>query len=671
VTRHDAPVKGNQGAAAPRFPLAPAQRPFWFAEFARPGTPANNISVRWELRGPIRSAQIEAAFHAVIARHEILRTRFLDDEGTPVQEVVQDTQFRLSILDIRNIPAASQEARIDQFESELGADGFDLASPCPMRIALVQLAPDRAALLIVVHHIIFDGFSIRVLGEEIGSFLAAEATGADWTPPGIELQYGDYSLWREACLESPEHLEDRAYWRDRLRDAPYFELPPDRARGSFRILRGARLTQRFGSGFERRLEAAAQRHGVSAFTIGAAAVSAALHRLTGAHEILLGTPVAGRQERELEPLIGAFINTVVLRLPIDPSRRLDALVDDCGRAVAGALAHQSLSFDEAVHLAGQRRDPARTPLVSILFGLQRVFLQERQYGPFEIRSVPSQAPGLIYDLDIQIFGRNSGWTLTIDYNAELYSAETVATLANTVTAALDALLDGAEYPVSAIPAFERGAVPEPPSATPAEDEADDDMRADIAAIWAELLDLPAEACNGDFFDLGGHSVLALRMLAKVERRFGVRPGLSEFFAAPTLSGFASTVSRQLEAPEETGAEDGLWKMIWLRDGPKSGLAVVSLNQPFLYHNVARAFEMDAPVVNLHVATPGRARGSRRALLRQGDRRSRRPRARRVPRAASVPCWAVRRRPDRPKPCEAPCRRGRDGCRCRHDRQLGA
>ncbi len=625
------PALGEPQASA-RFPIAPAQRPFWFSETADPGTPSNTISVRWELRGPIRASDIEAGLQAIVARHEILRTRFLEIDGSPAQEVLSHAPFRLAHLDIRNIPAPDQDARIARIERELCGKGFDLSTPCPMRVTLVQTAPDRAAILIVVHHAVFDGFSIRVLGAELGGFLAARAEGRDWTLPDLELQYGDYALWREACARTPDHAEHQAFWHNRLADAPYLELPPDRPRTAPRKTKGGRLVRPLGAAFETGLETAARRHGVSGFALGAAAVAAALHGQTGGTDLVFGTPVAGRTESDLEPLIGAFINTLVLRLAANPGDTLDDLIRATGSDVAEALSHGSLPFDEICAQAGQRRDPTRMPLVSVLFTLQRVFLEERDYGPFRLISMPSQMPGVLYDLNIQILGRTAGWALTIDYNAALYEADTVARLADAIQVALDAALSDPSAPLTslasaaadvpaatqdpmaasgaapvAVPVAAPDAVPDAapvPAAVPAQ------LRKRIAEVWSDILALPTHEVEGDFFDLGGQSILALRMLSSVENRLGVRPGVSDFFADPTLDGFTRRVATLLTAPEAEAAPESLWQVLTLREGPATGPAVVSLNQPFLYRNMALAIDTDVPVVNLHIPGP-------EALAQQG------------------------------------------------------
>ena len=344
----------SQGADAvlARFPIAPPQRAFWFRERLEPGSAANTICVRWELRGPIRADLVEAAFRAVVTRHEILRTRFVEDDGAPVQEVLGDAPFRLAVLDLRNLPAEGQEARVAEIERELGSAGFDLSQPCPMRVALVQLAADRAAILIAVHHIVFDGYSIRVLGQEVGDWLASG--GAEWSPPELELQYGDYALWRDACRANGADEADRAYWRGQLSDAPYVELPADRLAVSPAPHGPGRVLRPLGQGFEPRMDAAARRQGVSAFTLGAAAAMIALQRLTGAGDLVFGTPAAGRMQVELEPMIGNFVNTLVLRLPVDEVEPLAAVIARTGQVVAGALGHQGMAFDEVARLAPRR-----------------------------------------------------------------------------------------------------------------------------------------------------------------------------------------------------------------------------------------------------------------------------------------------------------------------------
>ena len=212
------------------FPLTPMQARFWFLARLSPDSVSSNVAVHWELRGRVRAESVRAAFERVVARHEILRTRFVESDGTARQQVLARAPFQLGTVDVRNLPEADRAARIAEIARGVAQEPFDLGAPSLLRAMLVRVSPERALLLIGAHHIVFDGWSIRVLGREVGAAIA-EIEGHPQPPlPALDLQYADYALWHEEMMAGPEAEAAVEWWRARLAGAPYFELPSDRPR---------------------------------------------------------------------------------------------------------------------------------------------------------------------------------------------------------------------------------------------------------------------------------------------------------------------------------------------------------------------------------------------------------------------------------------------------------
>ncbi|MCB1330382.1 MAG: hypothetical protein KDK28_13545, partial [Maritimibacter sp.] len=531
------------------FPTSITQKRAWFMEQIHPGHRGLNIAVRWELRGPVTSAAVEAAFQRIVDRHEVFRTRFVERDGEPMQEVVARVDFKLNLLDIRNVPAADRDRKIRQIAVESAEEPFDLEMPGLIRVAMVQIEAQRAALLISVHNSVFDGYSIGVLGNELGTFLEAMETGKPAVLPELALQYGDFALWQADYEASGSFAEEEAYWKRRLEGMRYFELPSDRPRTAQEPESRSYAADLPGD-FETRLGETAKTLETSIFSLGTAAFAVALERYSGRQDVSFAVQIAGRNEVDLEPLIGIFTNPLVLRFDVDPAATLSDHARTTRDVVNGALAHQMLPFDRLVQVLNPPRDPLRIPLVSIMFNLQRAFLKERKYGSIELVSVPSHSPGTLYDLNVNIVGRNSGWRLVIDYNAHLFDEATVARLSGILLDVFDGLMHRDDTVIGAIRSVVADApaavATEAPAATPADPaaappEAAPDVTGTLREIWAEVLGLPPSAVVGNFFDLGGYSVLALRMLAKVGERFGQRPSLYAFLADPTLEGLTGLI----------------------------------------------------------------------------------------------------------------------------------
>lgn len=578
-----------------RFPATSAQDRLWRLSQDHGDTVSKNIAVQWELQGRFSDASVEAAFQTVVDRHEIMRTAFVEQDRTLWQQVAERVPFRLGLIDLRSIPPATVETRIQSIAEELAAKPFDMGAPGHLRACLVRFAPERAMLLIATHYGVFDGFSIKALGREIGTLIGALETGRTASLPELALQYGDYARWRAACAGSTAMAEARDYWHARLRGKPYFEVPTDRARLAGSQRAGTTLKLAMPAGFRADLERAAKAQATSPFALGAGVMAAALHAVTGQAEVGFTTCVAGRDEAELENLIGAFVNPVVLQFTCAGASVGD-LVGAARRTVAEALAHGDYPFDDLARELGQVVDPGKTPFVSPFFSLQSVFVEEQEYGPLRIVSIPSHTPQVTHDLAVQVIGRASGWHMIIDYDTGLFDEATVMRFAQAVqkgfAAAFDqpgiaaAALVPDAAPVMVVPAVkpvrERRAAPQTVQR--------------LAAIWREVLGV--EPQGSDFFDLGGNSMAALRMLARVEAAMGARIAIAQFFDDPTLAGLASKIDALVGVPE--AVEDGIWSVIALRKAAKDAPLIVSVNQPFLYHGLVRGLEVEAEVINLHV-----------------------------------------------------------------------
>ena len=596
------------------FPTSIGQKRCWFMEQIHPGNRGLNLAVRWELRGPATSEMVQSAFNRIIARHEILRTRFAELDGEPVQEVVDHVDFKLDLVDVRTLDKKSCADRITAIAIEHAEQPFDLGTACLLRVVMIRKSTDRAELLIAVHNAVFDGYSIGVLGHELGQILDASIRGVEPELPDLCLQYGDYAQWLQDYENSGALAEEEAYWTETLRGAPYFELPADRSRTAGEV-KTAACIRALPADFEDRLAVAAKSLGTSVFALGTAAFSAALGLYSGTRDLSFAVQVAGRMDVDLEPLIGIFTNPLVLRFDVDETATLGRHAEATRDIVNGALAHQMLPFDKLVQVINPVRDPLRIPLVSIMFNLQKAFLKEGSYGDIELVSVPSHSPATLYDLSVNIVGRNAGWRLMIDYNSNLFDAASIEVFSNLLVDVFARITEAPDTRLSDIPARGEAVllssdhrVVEPEAVTPIATKSGGafDGHEDLRALWAELLVLPPEQimADGNFFDLGGHSVLALRMLARVGQIFGTRPSLYAFLNAPTLCGLGELLQPEKKPAQAKRtkplAPSGIWDLIELRSGSDLAPVLLTVNQPFMYHALAREMGVDCTVANLGV-----------------------------------------------------------------------
>lgn len=689
-----APTPDLQDIVA-RFPLSTTQQRCWFLDQMQPGNPALNVAVRWEVTGDITADIFEAAFQTVIDRHEILRTRFRQVDGTPEQQVVAGVKFKLDVVDLRRIEKAAQPARIEDIAHDFAQRPFDLGQPNLIRAVLVWLTADRALIIFVVHQSCFDGYSIRVLGHEIGTAAQAFAAGAVPDLPDLPLQYGDFTLWQHDYLASGVLEEESAYWLQTLDNLSYFEVPPDKARPQVKSTDVDLVMRDLAADFGPKLDQTAQRLGVSPFTFGAAIFSACLGRMTGAQDVLFGTQIAGRLDTDLDTLIGVFINNLVLRFQANPAISIAEHVTASKAVVEGALTHQTMPFNVLVERLNPVRDPSRTPLISVNFNLQNVFMETKSYGGFELRSSPSHAPGAIYDLDLAVMGRPTGWQLNLEYAVTLFETQTAEAILDLVAAAFDFAFDNITAPLADIPVPQSLAtrgdadrtaiiaaeqllvshamvqeaavvqsgdglygfiVPGDTGTWPLEQlpqrimdhigEASDThlagvsligafprtvtgdvnkslltvpakrstsgpvmARADIVTAlkddWSEILGIMTVPSDAHFFDLGGHSVLVLRQLARIRDRWGIALDVTAIYENAVLSDLARLVTAQLETPTSTPKKD--WRYMTLAtkgnsqpliaiNNAATGLALATAGQNPRPVNCARVSDGDRGLI---------------------------------------------------------------------------
>ncbi|WP_312796315.1 condensation domain-containing protein [Tianweitania sp.] len=434
-----------------RFPCTQSQQRFWLLEQMAPGNTSANVALCWELRGSFQAETIEKAFRQVIDRHEILRTRFVEEDSVPLQEVVDHCDFKLSVVDLRTVPADQLEKRVASISKEEARISFDLSRACLLRATLLQLAAGRAYLLITVHHLCFDGMSIRVLGREIGEILDAADNNRAAELPELALQYGDFALWEEAHRQSADFETERSYWRDKLADAPYFELPTDKPRDLERSHAGAAVSVLLSNDISSRIDGLSRSEGVSVFSLSAAILAAVLHRWTGKTDIAVGTQIAGRDETELETLLGVFINNIVLRFAIEPDAGFQAHLAAANGIVRDALVHQHMPFNTLVEMLNPPRDPARTPLFSVNMIVQKAFMEDHRYKHFEMLGRPSSTPGALFDLNFMMIGRPEGWRATIEYNPDLFDATTADRLLADWTGAIETLTANPARSIAELP----------------------------------------------------------------------------------------------------------------------------------------------------------------------------------------------------------------------------
>ncbi|MQY11298.1 Tyrocidine synthase 2 [Streptomyces sp. RB5] len=404
-------------------PLSFAQRRLWFLDGLDRDGGMYNIPAAVRLEGPVDVARLQGALDAVVARHEALRTLFPEVDGQPVQVILPEAGVPFAVREVT-------EAGLDGALSEAAGYRFDLAAEIPVRAELFRTGPEACVLLVVLHHIAGDGWSLAPFMRDLeAAYLGREV-------PGLPVQYADYALWQREVLGSEDDPASvisgqLAYWRDQLAGVPeVLELPADRPRPAVASYRGDRVAWRLDAGTHAGLAELARQGGVSVFMVLQAAVASLFSRLGAGEDIPLGTAVAGRTDVALDDVVGFFVNTLVLRTDVSGDPTFTELLERVRETDLSAFAHQDVPFDRLVEVLNPERSLARHPLFQVMLLLQNNQQPELNL-PGITPSVREVAAGvakfdMIFDLqeDFDDEGRPAGLVGDIEFATDLFDAET-------------------------------------------------------------------------------------------------------------------------------------------------------------------------------------------------------------------------------------------------------
>lgn len=442
-----------------RFPATANQNRMWQeADFARAG-PSFNVAFRRRFTGRISDAAIERAMHAIVARHEILRTRFRQDgSGNLCQEVLSSGPARPVQIDLRHLAEPTREEELAKLGIADAQQPFDLGDDAKsnglFRLLVVRTASDVAYFHFTFHQLVIDGWSIDLLVDEFARLAASHDAGSEVGLPPVEMQFGDFALWQRDVLESGALDHERRFWQDKLVGLPRFAIAPDEpdaVRDAAGMIRSLLLPRNVSDAFE----ALARRHDHTLFSLALSAATVALHHITGEREVVLGTQTAGRDDPDAQRIIGPLLNSLVLRLPVDPGAGFLAFADTARSAARDALAHQTLPFAEVVHQVGDDGGPERTPLFSVNLTVQRTNIAsssvaERDYGAFWVGSVPAHSTGAQWDVSLFMVGRAEGWRLSCEGAASRYAEATLDSLLTVWRKVIEAVVAQPEAVVASL-----------------------------------------------------------------------------------------------------------------------------------------------------------------------------------------------------------------------------
>lgn len=435
------------------FPVSFAQQRLWFLDQIEPGNAAYNLPRVIRILGAVNAGALASAINALVARQDGLRTIFSSLEGEPRQSVLPAMEVELPVIDLSHLPNDRREEEALRIAAEKAGEPFDLTSGPLLRLTLVKLASEEHILILVMHHIVTDGWSMSIFFHEIASLYDAFTDGHPPDLPELSIRYRDFAVWQKE-YESGELLQSQIeYWKKKLLGAETtLDIPTDHPRPAIQTARGACESFFLNEDITEKLKCLSQTEGATLFMILLAAFQAFLWRYTSQESILIGTPVAGRNELELENVIGFFVNTLILRADFSDETTFRDLLKQVRSTAIEAYANQDVPFERLVEELKPERSMAHTPLFQAMLILQNAPKQRLKLRDLILEELEFESGIAKFDLTLEII-EQKGLHCTFEYNSDLFESATIQRMIGHFENLVDAAIQNPDAKISALNLF--------------------------------------------------------------------------------------------------------------------------------------------------------------------------------------------------------------------------
>ncbi|HEY0735253.1 MAG TPA: amino acid adenylation domain-containing protein, partial [Herpetosiphonaceae bacterium] len=446
-------------------PLSFAQQRLWFLDQLQPNSAAYNIPAAVQMSGTLQISALHSSLNAIVGRHEALRTTFAESSGEPIQVIAPRLELALPVVDLSQRSAIEQELAVLRHTTDEAQTPFDLTHGPLIRARLLRLSDQEHVLLVTVHHIISDGWSVGVFLRELATFYDAFVANATTDPatllPPLPIQYADYAFWQRGWLAPGGEIlnQQLSFWKQQLGGGlPLLELPTDHPRPAVQSFKGGRHTIALPKDLAQALHSLSRREGVTLYMTLLAAFQTLLHHYTRQHDLVIGTPTAGRSQPETENLIGFFINTLVLRTDLSGNPTFKELLKRVRKVALDAYAHQDIPFEQLVDEIQPQRDLSRSALFQVLFVLQNTPTSSQSLRDLTLTSLEIDSGTAKFDLALDLTETADGLGGFIEYSTDLFEIATIERLAEHFQTVLESIVGNPEQrlsDVAILPASER------------------------------------------------------------------------------------------------------------------------------------------------------------------------------------------------------------------------
>lgn len=419
-----APIGKTDPQAA--HPLSLSQRRLWVLQQLEPDSQAYQVPFAFALEGQLNTAALHLSLNTIVERHHVLRSVFPKDQTPPTQQVAPHRLQPLKLEDISHLTGSEQEQALQAIQSKELSTPFNLQTPPLMRWQFVMLAPNKHVVLLTLHHIVSDGWSMGILVNEIAALYQAYLEQKPNPLPDLERQYADYAAWQHQQLETPAMAAQVDYWQTQLHQSPAETvLPHDCPRKDRQTHAGKTLKYTLDADHLQQLKQISQNHHATLFMVLLAAFKSVLHRHTGQKDLAVGTVIAGRNHADLEPLIGYFLNNLTIRSSCEPDQSFQDFLQKVSQTTLDAYTHQDLPFEHILSVLDVPRDLAMTPLFQTLFIHQNAPVGQLELPHLQLKPMTSAQHTAKFDLTIMTMETENGLGIHFNFNTDLYTSQTM------------------------------------------------------------------------------------------------------------------------------------------------------------------------------------------------------------------------------------------------------
>jgi amino acid adenylation domain-containing protein len=409
-----------------KIPLSFSQKRLWFLNELKPNDPSYNITNTFKLVGNLNEEFLIESIKAVIDKHEVLRTIFIDEHGQPSQKILDEIELNITLNDFSNMAEKEAEINARNIAINEARTTFNLSKGPLLKIVLIKLNEKNSILVFTIHHIIADGWSVPIIISDIADFYNSLQNGEEISFDNMGIQFADYAAWQNLYLESDVYKSQLNYWKEQLNGIPpLLELPLDKPRPSIQTFNGSKVSFTLENELTEKLNRISQKEGVTLYMTMLSMFQLLLSKYSNQDDIVIGTPIAGRNKKELENLVGFFVNNLVIRTTINNSLTFKKLLKQVRATSLDAYANQDLPFEKLVEELQPARDMSHAPIFQVMFVFQNIPFNSIGISDIELKPVEIETGTTTFDLSLTLSEANGKIVGIFEYNTDLFYETTI------------------------------------------------------------------------------------------------------------------------------------------------------------------------------------------------------------------------------------------------------